>query len=272
MWLPLLFFQLLRVVGSNQQVLGFLGGSVTLSPALDVTQRNISSIKWLILSNDTWIATYQGGKTKTNHFWQYRGRLHLDISSGDLTIKNLIRKDAMKYVLEVGFQGDEENSRKFVLRVEQRLAQPLVTKHHGWSEDGSCILRLQCFSPDPSVNFTWSTTPPATNRTLAKWLHPHSAFLLATMGEDDKVGFTCNTTTALESASHTLDVVCGREHTPTFFHGVLLGSCLGILLAMITYILRVKGGRSNKRWSGEEQLRDPGFWLAEMGSWVLSFN
>ncbi|CAL8377996.1 CD48 antigen isoform X4 [Gadus morhua] len=238
MWLPLLFFQLLRVVGSNQQVLGFLGGSVTLSPALDVTQRNISSIKWLILSNDTWIATYQGGKTKTNHFWQYRGRLHLDISSGDLTIKNLIRKDAMKYVLEVGFQGDEENSRKFVLRVEQRLAQPLVTKHHGWSEDGSCILRLQCFSPDPSVNFTWSTTPPATNRTLAKWLHPHSAFLLATMGEDDKVGFTCNTTTALESASHTLDVVCGREHTPTFFHGVLLGSCLGILLAMITYILR----------------------------------
>ncbi|XP_030194472.1 CD48 antigen isoform X2 [Gadus morhua] len=210
MWLPLLFFQLLRVVGSNQQVLGFLGGSVTLSPALDVTQRNISSIKWLILSNDTWIATYQGGKTKTNHFWQYRGRLHLDISSGDLTIKNLIRKDAMKYVLEVGFQGDEENSRKFVLRVEQRLAQPLVTKHHGWSEDGSCILRLQCFSPDPSVNFTWSTTPPATNRTLAKWLHPHSAFLLATMGEDDKVGFTCNTTTALESASHTLDVVCGR--------------------------------------------------------------
>ena len=103
----------------------------------------------------------------------------------------------------------------FPLRAE-RLAQPLVTKHHGWSEDGSCILRLQCFSPDPSVNFTWSTTPPATNRTLAKWLHPHSAFLLATMGEDDKVGFTCNTTTALESASHTLDVVCGRGKAAPF--------------------------------------------------------
>ena len=79
---PMGLWLVLLVVGSNQQVLGFLGESVTLSPALDVTQRNISSIKWLILSNDTWIATYQGGKTKTNHFWQYRGRLHLDISSG----------------------------------------------------------------------------------------------------------------------------------------------------------------------------------------------
>ena len=39
---------------------------------------------------------------------------------GDLTIKNLIKKDAMKYVFEVGFQGDEEISRKFVLRVERK--------------------------------------------------------------------------------------------------------------------------------------------------------
>ena len=79
---PMGLWLVLLVVGSNQQVLGFLGESVTLSPALDVTQRNISSIKWLILSNDTWIATYQGGITNTNHFWQYRGRLNLDISSG----------------------------------------------------------------------------------------------------------------------------------------------------------------------------------------------
>ncbi|CAL8378002.1 SLAM family member 9 isoform X1 [Gadus morhua] len=246
MWLPLLFFQLLGVVGSNQQVLGFLGESVTLSPALDVTQRNISSIKWLILSNDTWIATYQGGITNTNHFWQYRGRLNLDISSGDLTIKNLIKKDAMKYVFEVGFQGDEEISRKFVLRVEQRLAQPRVTKHHGWSEDGSCTVTLLCSSPNASVNFTWSSTPLAT--ILFEGFRANTAYLLASMRADQVVSFTCNTATALESTSDTLNVECVREpipkptphppHCVAFGYGVLLGSCLGILLAMITYILR----------------------------------
>ena len=73
---------LLLVVGSNQQVLGFLGESVTLSPGLDLTQQKIDSIKWLIMSNDTWIATYRHQKTTTNHFWTYMGRLHLDISSG----------------------------------------------------------------------------------------------------------------------------------------------------------------------------------------------
>ena len=49
---------------------------------------------------------------------------------GDLTIKNLIRKDAMKYVLEVGFQGDEENSRKFVLRVERKGGFTLLHRVH----------------------------------------------------------------------------------------------------------------------------------------------
>ncbi|CAL8325763.1 unnamed protein product [Lota lota] len=241
----LLLFNLLRVVESNQQVLGFLGENVTLSPAVDVTRQNISSIKWLILSNDTWIATYQHGTVVTDHFWQYRGRLHLDISSGDLMISNLIGPDAMQYVVEVVIQGDGEISLKFVLKVESRLEQPSITALHSVLANGSCTVALQCSSPDPLVAFTWRATPPTTYWAVAKWPNASSAFLLVSLATDQEVDFICNTTSALESASDSLVVACRvpiQEPTKTlnFGHGVLLGSCLGVLLATVTYVFREK--------------------------------
>ena len=50
-------------------------------------------------------------------------------------INNLIRKDAMKYVLEVGLQGDKEISRKFLLRVERKSAFALL--HCEYNRRGS---------------------------------------------------------------------------------------------------------------------------------------
>ncbi|KAK0152442.1 putative uncharacterized transposon-derived protein F52C9.6 [Merluccius polli] len=115
----------LLVVDSSQQVqqvLGFLGESATLSP-VGMTSQNFTSIKWLIWSNDTWIATYIRGETKTDHFWRYRGRLDLDTSSGHLKISDLTRADAMQYVMEMAFSGNNEVLYKVDLRVEDRDLQ-----------------------------------------------------------------------------------------------------------------------------------------------------
>ncbi|KAJ3584984.1 hypothetical protein NHX12_013707, partial [Muraenolepis orangiensis] len=237
---------------SDQRVLGFLGESVTLSPAAGgVALGDIVSIRWHILSNETWIATYQDGETKTDHFWSYRGRLHLNTSSGDLVISRLIEADAMRYVMEVHSQGTPEHSHTVDLSVSKHLAPPSLTLLFSGRANGSCFAALRCASPsDPvaPVNLTWIADPPAAFRTEAEGREAGllSAFILASSavgGPEREVRYTCRAANARESAAQTLAVGCGDPipesvKMPHFGYGVLLGSCLGITCSIMTYILR----------------------------------
>ncbi|CAL8240315.1 unnamed protein product [Merluccius merluccius] len=188
-----------------QQVLGFLGESATLSPD-GMTSQNFTSIKWLIWSNDTWIATYIRGETKTDHFWRYRGRLHLDTSSGHLKISNLTRADAMQYVMEMAFPENIEELYRVDLRVEERLPPPTM-EIFSRLDRGSCQVHLRCSSPSPSVAFTWSIEP-RTTWTEAKSKDSYHAFLWASTEPYREARFTCNTSSLLGSTSRTLVHTC----------------------------------------------------------------
>ncbi|XP_069014938.1 uncharacterized protein [Embiotoca jacksoni] len=88
---------LVKAVG---QVQGYLGDNITLTSGADPSW-TLSKIEWSIFTNTTWIATYHAGDVNTNRVFQFKGRLNLNTTSGDLIIRNLTTNDAMEYTVEV---------------------------------------------------------------------------------------------------------------------------------------------------------------------------
>lgn len=102
-------FHYVSVVMGNTT--GYLGDSVTLSSGAN-SSWILSKIEWSIFSNNTWIATYRKEThiLKTDRFWQFQGRLRLNISSGDLEIRDVRIGDALVYsVLLQDYKGEQHN-------------------------------------------------------------------------------------------------------------------------------------------------------------------
>lgn len=102
---------------------GYLGDSVTLSSGANLSWI-LSKIEWSIFSNNTWIATYRKETytletytLKTDRFWQFQGRLRLNISSGDLEIRDVRIGDALVYSVLLKDIKGEQQSRKLKLTV-----------------------------------------------------------------------------------------------------------------------------------------------------------
>lgn len=57
------------------------GDNVTLTSGADPSWR-LSKVEWSILTNYTLIATYRKGRLNVEWFYQYRGRLSLNTSTG----------------------------------------------------------------------------------------------------------------------------------------------------------------------------------------------
>uniref|UniRef100_A0A4W5Q2U5 Immunoglobulin subtype domain-containing protein n=1 Tax=Hucho hucho TaxID=62062 RepID=A0A4W5Q2U5_9TELE len=103
------FLTILPVVMGD--ITGYLGDSVTLSSGAN-SSWILSKIEWSIFSNITWIATYREGTLhpNTDRFWQFQGRLRLNISSGDLEIRDVRIGDALVYsVLLKDIKGEQQN-------------------------------------------------------------------------------------------------------------------------------------------------------------------
>ncbi|KAK0152443.1 hypothetical protein N1851_006040 [Merluccius polli] len=132
----------------------------------------------------------------------------------------------------------------FRTRPTERLLPPTM-EVFSRLDRGSCQVHLMCSSPSPSVAFSWSIEP-RTTWTEAKSIDSYYAFLSTSTKPYREARFTCNTSSPLESTSRTLVHTCNdRESIPappikteTFGGGVLLGLFLGLILAVLTYILR----------------------------------
>uniref|UniRef100_A0A3P8RRR2 Ig-like domain-containing protein n=1 Tax=Amphiprion percula TaxID=161767 RepID=A0A3P8RRR2_AMPPE len=239
---PFTFAVAVVLVKSLGEDSGYLGDTITLKSGVNPAW-NLSRIEWLIWPNRTWIVTYRQGKTNTervNHFGQ---RLSLNTSSGDLTIRNLTKDDAMEYTVDLHNTDNEEKVNKINLTVRERLQKPTI-QAASRSVKGKCLMVLDCSSTDNGVNHSWDVTPSSVYTTDRS-----SARLLAIFNStQNSVNFTCTTTNNIDHARSVVTLKCDGDkiQPPTpeslnpqprqkFAFPFLTGCLVGAFIVIIIY-------------------------------------
>ncbi|KAM9335547.1 cell adhesion molecule CEACAM15 [Symphorus nematophorus] len=230
------------VVESQREVTGYLGDKVTLLSEANRSW-NLSKIEWSIYSNNTWIATYRNGNKNINRLLRYKGRLDLNIVTGDLMIQNLTTEDEMEYSVDLINDKGQDSVRKIRLRVRQHLQSPTILPV-AVPEDRGCLIVLRCDSPDDGVKFSWRVKSP--NVTI---LSPrdHEILVASLNSTESHVEFTCITSNDVENSTSHATTKCNDDkpqpkpnvqprcrNATVFFIGFLLG---GTLVAILTYTL-----------------------------------
>ncbi|TMS02428.1 CD48 antigen [Larimichthys crocea] len=235
------------VVESITDVFGYHGGNVTL-PSGASTSWNLTKIEWSIYRNNTWIATYQRKKINVDRLHSYKGRLHLDTSSGDLTIRNLKVTDATEYSVDLIDDKGRDSSNKIRLNLRKKLQKPTIQIVNSNSENGECWVKLNCSSADEGVNLTWTWHSEIFNRTSSI---PGSdgSFMLrftSTNTRQKQVTFTCSSTKDNDSALADYTLTCEDpsppKPTPAWLV-LFIGVFLGVLITLVViYRDKIKTG------------------------------
>ncbi|XP_031706899.1 uncharacterized protein LOC116385515 [Anarrhichthys ocellatus] len=211
----LILFLHVAPVKSLREVFGYLGDNVTLPSGADPSWK-LSSMEWSIFPNNTWIATYRSEIKNIDRFAQYKGRLSLNITTGDLMIYNLTSKDAMEYTVDLINTKGQSSGNKAKVTVRQRLQKPtILTFAH---ETGDCHRLLKCYSTDTGVQLSWQGIPPSGTAYNSTNPDDNSVVLFALFNTTQKqVELTCTSCRNTEKASSVITLKCdGKkpEHQP----------------------------------------------------------
>ncbi|XP_022625653.1 CD48 antigen-like isoform X2 [Seriola dumerili] len=228
------------LVESLKEVPGYLGANVTLWSGADPSWK-LSKIEWSVFSNNTWIATYRKGRTNIERISRYKGRLSLNISSGDLTIHNLTREDAMEYTVDLINTMKNGTVNKIKLKVMQRLKKPSVKKLVTASVEGGCFVVFDCSSQDQDVDLSWEVGP--LTKTAYNMSNPDGkpGVLLAFLSTTQKpVHFTCTSSRTTERASNAVTAECDENPCPRCAPMFFLGLFIAIAIAAGMYCFREK--------------------------------
>ncbi|XP_008433482.1 SLAM family member 5 [Poecilia reticulata] len=159
-----LLFQGLQVkvlgqFGSTTTVIGYVGETIILR-AKAIESWTLSRIDWSILHNFTWIATWDHTGINTEHRPEYKGRLSLNTTTGDLTMRDLRLRDSMHYDVNLLNSSNYNQVNRVYLVVKERLKKPTIqlNQYFTKSENG-CVLVLNCSSPVTGVAFVWEVEP-----------------------------------------------------------------------------------------------------------------
>ncbi|XP_061620220.1 uncharacterized protein LOC133472828 isoform X3 [Phyllopteryx taeniolatus] len=165
----------------------YQGEAVTLPSGGDPT-RKLASIKW--------------------------GRLALNASSGDLTIRNVSREDAGDYSVELVDTEKRRVERVLTLVVKRPLQKPSVQTLFSVQSDGGCWVGLRCSSPDLAVNLSWKLEPPL--RTAYDMPDPDggAVVLLTLVALRNGTRFTCTSSRDPENVSDSIRVECKAPRRP----------------------------------------------------------
>ncbi|KAM4537366.1 SLAM family member 5 [Odontesthes bonariensis] len=238
-----------QVLVNSLEISEYVGGTVTL-PSGAKSSWNLSRIDWSIFANSTWIATYQNGRTNTQRLPRYGDRLRLNITSGDLTIRNLKIEDAMEYNVDLVNTDNEDRANKIKLTVKQRLQVPTTQKVYSAATETGCFMVLKCSSSDEGVTLSWQVNPPNVH-TLSSPEGRPSLLFADIRNTQDSVQFTCTSSRRMENASRVLMPKCDVPEKPTpsrdrsfvcFFFGGFLG---GFITVIIIYCF---GDHIKKAW------------------------
>ncbi|XP_054656232.1 uncharacterized protein si:cabz01074946.1 isoform X2 [Dunckerocampus dactyliophorus] len=234
------------IATAGLQQVAYQGEAVTLSSSGDPSWKLVS-IKWSVYFNETWIATFHGGKSNTERFFLFRGRLSLNTTTGDLTIHNVTREDAMDYSVELVDVYKRSMATEVTLVVRKHLQKPTLRTLFAIRLDDGCWVGLNCSSQDVGVNLSWTLEPPLGNSYNTLEPVSKSGVLLAFFHFYDVVQFTCTSSSHLENISNSLYRNCNAntgvmttEHRPRDRSGlfVLAGIVVGLLASIMLNQLR----------------------------------
>ncbi|XP_053537501.1 uncharacterized protein LOC108261138 isoform X1 [Ictalurus punctatus] len=139
----------------TRNVMGYISESVVLPSDADPSW-SLSTIRWSIYENFTFIAVFQSKKENVDILPLFRGRLELNTSSGNLTIKNVSSSDALKYRVELIGRIATERKTSFVqLSVQERLGKPSIRLLRSSLDSGYCVISLGCLSKNSKVSLSW---------------------------------------------------------------------------------------------------------------------
>ncbi|XP_071316128.1 CD48 antigen [Trachinotus anak] len=224
---------------SAREVPGYLGASVTLRSGADPSW-NLAKIEWSIFSNNTWIATYRRGKENIDRVSRYKGRLSLNISSGDLMIHNLNSEDAMEYTVVLINTMKNNTVNKVKLKVMEHLEEPSIETRVSATIKGSCWVELNCSSQDEGVDLSWEVKPGPVTAYSMNNPDGKPGILLAFLSTTQKSNmFTCTSNRTTERVSKTVTLNCDDEIRVRcglwFFFGLFTG-----LVILVLYIFKGK--------------------------------
>ncbi|XP_056225948.1 SLAM family member 9 isoform X2 [Seriola aureovittata] len=219
---------------------GYLGANVTLKSGANASW-NLSKIEWSVFSNNTWIATYRKGITNIERISRYKGRLSLNISSGDLTIHNLTSEDAMEYTVDLINTMKKGTVNKIKLEVMQRLKKPSVKELVSAPVEGGCFVVFDCSSQDQDVTLSWEVKP--LNNTAYNMSNPDGkpGVLLAFLNTTQKLAnFTCTSSRTTEKASNAVTAKCHENPCPGCAPMFFLGLFIAFAMSVGMYCFREK--------------------------------
>ncbi|XP_039996823.1 uncharacterized protein si:cabz01074946.1 isoform X2 [Xiphias gladius] len=192
-------------------VSGYLGETITLPSGVDPSWQ-LTIIEWSIFSNITWIATSRNGKKNTERISRYKGRLSLNISTGDLTIRNLTEDDAMEYTVDLINRVNNATVNRIRLTVGQHLQKPTIKRLFSASVKGHCWMGLHCSSQEEGVDLSWQVEPRTVTAFNTSNRDGNPGSILAILNSTDKVvKFTCTSSGTGENASSAVTLKCDDD-------------------------------------------------------------
>ncbi|XP_060729501.1 uncharacterized protein LOC132848012 [Tachysurus vachellii] len=209
-----------------RSVIGYISESVVLRSGADPLW-TLKTIQWSIYENFTYIATFDNNETSDDRWPQFKDRLELNKTSGDLTIKHLKSGDSLAYTVTLeGQHITEQLSNTLQLYVRGPFPGPNITLLHSLLDEGTCVIKLRCSHNISNISLMWKpehvfnerfwSDPPNVTRESELW----------TDFSNRDVTFFCIATDHNLSKSSQLRVKC-RETGPS------KSCCIWLILSVI---------------------------------------
>ncbi|XP_067257101.1 SLAM family member 5 [Chanodichthys erythropterus] len=200
----------IQVCCSEVRITGFLGQSVVLKSGAERSW-NLSKVQWSIYQNTTYIASLKDGVVTIFKFWRHEGRLDLNSTTGDLTIKGLNMDDSMIYTAALVNSDDTRRNVKVHLIVQEKLKKPTIQKMLDSHKDGQCHVALNCTASGQNLNLSCTPDGEFDGSYISGNAVDSSLVLFMSFSGNGKVTLNCTASSGQQTETQQMTVGCSEE-------------------------------------------------------------
>ncbi|XP_051575441.1 SLAM family member 5-like [Myxocyprinus asiaticus] len=207
----LLYIVYINQVYGEEYITGYIGQSVVLKSGVDQSW-NLTRVQWSIYTNTTFIASLNNGKINTDRFWRHKGRLELNRTTGDLTIKDVRMDDNMIYTVTLLNSNEYRENVNVNLTVQERLMKPDIQNALNISKDGQCHIVLKCIPSGKNVLLSWTPVGMFNGSYISGSPKSIDSILWMSFSVNRSVTFNCTASSGQQNESNQITVGCTEEN------------------------------------------------------------